>query len=133
MRLFNRKSQLQRFLESVDDSLGRSRRAQVRPAGGRLEQGTEGGPDRGRRPGRPHGGERRHLVAQAAQGGGGRRFVKLASVAVFAAGYIAGARAGHERYAQIVDAVEKASQRLEEFSSRHPPGRQRQPVASGAR
>ena len=49
--------------------------------------------------------------------------MKLASLAVFAAGYILGARAGHERYAQIVDVVEKASHQLEEFSSRHPPGR----------
>jgi hypothetical protein len=42
-------------------------------------------------------------------------------MAVFAAGYIIGARAGRERYAQIVDIVETASQRLEEFSSSHPP------------
>jgi hypothetical protein len=50
--------------------------------------------------------------------------VKLSGVAVFAAGYIAGARAGHERYAQIVGAVEKASRRLEEFSSARPAHRQ---------
>jgi len=49
--------------------------------------------------------------------------VKLTRVAVFAAGYIVGARAGRERYAQIVDVLERASQRLEEFGSRHPPGR----------
>ena len=48
--------------------------------------------------------------------------MKLASLAVFAAGYVIGARAGRERYEQLVDAVEKASHRLEEFSSRHPPG-----------
>ena len=54
--------------------------------------------------------------------------MKLASVAVFAAGYIIGARAGRERYAQIVDVVEKASQQLEEFSSRHPPGRSGRPA-----
>jgi hypothetical protein len=54
--------------------------------------------------------------------------VKLASLAVFAAGYIIGARAGRERYAQIVDVVEKASQQLEEFSSRHPPGRPGHPA-----
>ena len=47
--------------------------------------------------------------------------MKLAGVAVFAAGYIAGTRAGRERYAQIVDAAAKASNRLEEFSARHPP------------
>ena len=49
--------------------------------------------------------------------------MKLTSVAVFVAGYIIGARAGRERYAQIVDFVERASQRLDEFGSRHPPGR----------
>jgi hypothetical protein len=50
--------------------------------------------------------------------------VKLTSLSIFAAGYILGAKAGRERYAQIVDVLERASQRLEEFSSRHPPGRQ---------
>jgi hypothetical protein len=50
--------------------------------------------------------------------------VKLGAVAVFAAGYVIGAKAGRERYAQIVEGVARASQRLEEFSSRHPPGRQ---------
>jgi hypothetical protein len=44
--------------------------------------------------------------------------VKLTSVAIFAAGYVIGARAGRERYAQIVDAVERTSQRLDAFSSR---------------
>ena len=47
----------------------------------------------------------------------------LARVAVFAAGYIVGAKAGRERYAQIVNVVERASKQLEEFSSRHPPAR----------
>ena len=47
--------------------------------------------------------------------------MKLTSVAIFAAGYVIGARAGRERYAQIVDAAERASQRLEAFSSRHTP------------
>ena len=42
----------------------------------------------------------------------------LPRVAVFAAGYIVGAKAGHERYAQIVNVVERASKKLEEFSSR---------------
>ena len=50
--------------------------------------------------------------------------MKLTSVAIFAAGYVFGARAGRERYAQIVDAVERASQRLDEFSSRHTPATQ---------
>jgi hypothetical protein len=47
--------------------------------------------------------------------------VKLTSVAIFAAGYVIGSRAGRERYAQIVEVVERTSQRLEEFSSRHTP------------
>ena len=45
-------------------------------------------------------------------------------MAVFAAGYIIGAKAGRERYAQIVGVVGKASKRLEEFSATNPPGRQ---------
>jgi hypothetical protein len=49
--------------------------------------------------------------------------VKLSTVAVLAAGYIMGARAGHERYAQILDGVARASHRLEEFISRRPQGR----------
>jgi hypothetical protein len=49
--------------------------------------------------------------------------VKLTKAVIFAAGYIIGARAGRERYAQIVAVMEKASQRLEEFSTRHPPDR----------
>ncbi|MGB2712164.1 MAG: hypothetical protein WBC33_11690 [Conexibacter sp.] len=52
--------------------------------------------------------------------------MKLTSVAIFAAGYVIGARAGRERYAQIVDAVERTSQRLEAFSSRHAQDGQRQ-------
>jgi alpha-D-ribose 1-methylphosphonate 5-triphosphate synthase subunit PhnG len=52
--------------------------------------------------------------------------VKLTSVAIFAAGYVLGTRAGRERYAQIVDAVEQASQRLEAFSSRHTPNGHRE-------
>jgi hypothetical protein len=48
--------------------------------------------------------------------------VKLTSMAIFAVGYVLGARAGRERYAQIVDAVERTSQRLDEFSARRTPG-----------
>ena len=48
--------------------------------------------------------------------------MKLTRVAVFAAGYIIGAKAGRERYAQIMGVVERGSRRLEEFSSHHPPG-----------
>ena len=50
--------------------------------------------------------------------------MKLTPVAVFAVGYVVGAKAGRERYAQIVDGVARASRRLEEFSARRPPGRQ---------
>lgn len=47
--------------------------------------------------------------------------MKLTSMASFAVGYVIGARAGRERYAQIVDVVERTSQRLESFSTRHAP------------
>jgi hypothetical protein len=47
--------------------------------------------------------------------------VKLTRVAVFAVGYVVGAKAGRERYAQIVDGVARASRRLEEFSARRLP------------
>jgi hypothetical protein len=47
--------------------------------------------------------------------------VRLARIAIFAAGYVVGARAGRERYAQIIDGMARASQKLEEFSARHPP------------
>ena len=50
--------------------------------------------------------------------------MKLTGVAVFAVGYVVGAKAGRERYAQIVDGMARASQRLDEFSARRPPGRQ---------
>ena len=42
----------------------------------------------------------------------------LTKVAIFAAGYLFGAKAGRDRYAQIVDVAARASQRLDEFSSR---------------
>ena len=54
--------------------------------------------------------------------------MKVTTLAVFAAGYVAGARAGRERYARILDGAARASQRLEAFSARHPPARQ-DPVA----
>lgn len=50
--------------------------------------------------------------------------MKVTTLAVFAAGYVAGTRAGRERYVRIVDGVARASQRLEAFSARHPPARQ---------
>jgi hypothetical protein len=49
--------------------------------------------------------------------------VKLTAVAVFAVGYVIGARAGRDRYGQIVDGVARASRRLDEFSARRPAGR----------
>jgi hypothetical protein len=44
--------------------------------------------------------------------------VTLTKMAIFAAGYVFGARAGRERYAQIVELAGRASERLEEFSAR---------------
>jgi hypothetical protein len=44
--------------------------------------------------------------------------VKLTTMALIAAGYVLGAKAGHERYEQISAGMEAASQRLEAFSSR---------------
>ena len=52
--------------------------------------------------------------------------MRLTAVALFAAGYVIGAKAGRERYAQIVDGVASASRRLEEFSSRRPQSHQGQ-------
>jgi hypothetical protein len=49
--------------------------------------------------------------------------VKLTGAAVFAAGYVIGARAGRERYAQIIQGMARASQALDEFSARRPPDR----------
>lgn len=43
----------------------------------------------------------------------------LTKLAIFAAGYVVGAKAGRERYAQIIDVAGRTSQRLEEFSARH--------------
>jgi hypothetical protein len=48
--------------------------------------------------------------------------VRLTSLLMFGAGYVIGARAGHERYAEIVRVVEKASKRLEEYGERHRAG-----------
>ena len=42
----------------------------------------------------------------------------LTKAAIFAAGYFFGAKAGRERYAQIVDVAARASQRLDEIGSR---------------
>lgn len=51
--------------------------------------------------------------------------MNLTKAALFAAGYVMGARAGRERYAQIIDGMARASQRLEEFSARRPPASRR--------
>lgn len=45
--------------------------------------------------------------------------MRLATLAAFGAGYVLGTRAGHERYAQIVAAAQRASSRLDEYSARH--------------
>ena len=50
--------------------------------------------------------------------------MKLTAVAVFAVGYVVGAKAGGDRYTQIVGGMARASRRLDEFSARRPPGRQ---------
>jgi hypothetical protein len=47
--------------------------------------------------------------------------VKLTAMTLAAAGYVLGARAGHERYEQIVVAMEAVSRRLQEFSDNRPP------------
>jgi hypothetical protein len=44
--------------------------------------------------------------------------VKLTTMGLIAAGYVLGAKAGHERYEQITASMEAASQRLEAFSTR---------------
>jgi hypothetical protein len=44
--------------------------------------------------------------------------VKLTTMALIAAGYVLGAKAGHERYEQITAGMEAASARLEAFSCR---------------
>jgi hypothetical protein len=59
--------------------------------------------------------------------------VTLTKVAIFAAGYVVGTKAGRERYAQIADIAGRASQRLEAFGARHGgagrDGRPARPVA----
>lgn len=45
--------------------------------------------------------------------------MRLATLAAFGAGYVLGTKAGHERYAQIVAAAQRASSRLDEYSARH--------------
>jgi hypothetical protein len=56
--------------------------------------------------------------------------VKLSKAALFAAGYVLGTRAGRERYAQILEVAARASERLEELSTR---GGTRRPESDHAR
>lgn len=44
--------------------------------------------------------------------------MKLTTMAVFGAGYVLGARAGRERYAQIVEVAQRTAKRLEERQAR---------------
>jgi cysteine sulfinate desulfinase/cysteine desulfurase-like protein len=48
--------------------------------------------------------------------------VRLTTLLMFGAGYVLGARAGDERYAQIVAMAARTSKRLEEYSARHRAG-----------
>lgn len=43
--------------------------------------------------------------------------MKIVTVAVFGLGYVLGSKAGRERYAQIMAAAHKASERLEVYGS----------------
>ena len=48
--------------------------------------------------------------------------MRLTTLLMFGAGYVMGTRAGRERYAEIVTVAERASRRLEEYSTRHRAG-----------
>ena len=48
--------------------------------------------------------------------------MRLTTLLMFGAGYVIGARAGRERYAEIVTVAQRASKRLEEYSARHRAG-----------
>ena len=50
--------------------------------------------------------------------------MKLTALVIFAAGYVAGARAGRERYEEILEAMARASEKLEELSARSAPDRE---------
>jgi hypothetical protein len=47
--------------------------------------------------------------------------VKVMRIAMFGAGYVLGAKAGRERYQQIVAAAHTAAQRLEKYGDRGKP------------
>ncbi len=56
--------------------------------------------------------------------------MKLTTMALIAAGYVLGAKAGHERYEQITAGMEAASARLEAFSARIEPVRNESATAA---
>lgn len=123
MRFFKRKTQLQRLLGTVNDSLeapiGKKLGLPDRPSDQTLKAGLIAADGLAGLTAGSAG-----IFAQAPRQGGEGPFVKLTSVAIFAAGYIIGAKAGRERYAQVIHVLERTSQRLDEFSSRHTTGRQ---------
>ena len=41
--------------------------------------------------------------------------MKVTSIVIFGAGYVLGTRAGRERYAQIIQMAQKASERLDAY------------------
>ncbi len=45
--------------------------------------------------------------------------MKVRSLVVFGLGYVAGSRAGRERYGQIVALAQKSAQRLEAYANDH--------------
>jgi hypothetical protein len=47
--------------------------------------------------------------------------VKISRIAMFGVGYVLGAKAGRERYQQIVAAAHNASKRLENYSNSRQP------------
>ncbi len=47
--------------------------------------------------------------------------MKVIRIAMFGAGYVLGAKAGRERYQQIVAAAQTAAQRLEKYGDRGKP------------
>ena len=47
--------------------------------------------------------------------------MRLTTLLMFGAGYVLGSKAGRERYEEIVNVAEKASNRLAEYSARHRP------------
>ena len=115
-----RKSALERALETVGSSLDAIGGAAPSVPDVAIGQGPQGRPDRRGKRGGAHGRQRRDLLAAAPDGRRRRGLVIVTKAAIFAAGYLFGTRAGRERYAQILAAAARASQRLEDYSARHP-------------